>query len=137
MCPFHHGRVEMRVGDGDGIDAAETFDHRHSRVVERRNAIPQYVAVVRAHEQHPLADCECWRGTDTDDAPLVFSERIGALPRKLCNEGTPARSRGIACHMRCRLGGTSFQLLRISAAHTGPAGHLRVPLHTYLSNVPD
>src|SRR5579864_2687382 len=94
MGPFHHGRVEMRVGNGDGIDAAETLDHRHSRVVERSNAIPQNIAVVRAHEQRPLADCECGRGTDADDAPLVFPERVGVGLSQSLKRGPGLAARG-------------------------------------------
>ena len=38
--PFHHRRVKMGVRDSDGIDAAETFDHRQSRVVARKRCNP-------------------------------------------------------------------------------------------------
>ena len=49
--PFHPSSCKNGVRDSNGIDAAETFDHRHSRVIERSDAIPQDIAVVRAHEQ--------------------------------------------------------------------------------------
>src|SRR5262249_40655240 len=91
--PFHHRRVEMWVRDGNGIDAAEGFNHRHRRVVERGDAIPKDVAVVSAHEQRALADSERGRRADANNALLVFAEGVGVglLQRLKCGPSLPAR----------------------------------------------
>jgi len=61
MRPFHDRRVEMWVRYRDGIDATEAFDHRHGRVVKDSDAVPEDIALVRAHEQRALTDSECGR----------------------------------------------------------------------------
>jgi hypothetical protein len=73
--PFHHRRVKMGVRDSDGIDAAETFDHRQSRVVARKRCNPTLPSSVRT--SGALTDSEWRRPTDADDVLLVFAEGIG------------------------------------------------------------
>ena len=92
--PFHHRRIEMRMRDRDGIDATESFDHRHGRVIKRGDAIPQDIAVFRACEQRALANGECRNRTDADNAFFVFAECIGmALPQRV-KRGPRLPSRG-------------------------------------------
>ena len=66
--PFHHRGVEMRVRNGDGVDAAEAFDQRDGRVIERGDAIPQDIAGVGAQQQRALADGEMRLRADAEDA---------------------------------------------------------------------
>lgn len=83
----------MRMRDGDGIDAAETFDQRHRRVVERGDAIPQNIAVRRAQEERMLTDGECRRRADADDVLVVLAKAVAvALPqRRKRGPGLPTR----------------------------------------------
>jgi hypothetical protein len=91
--PFHHRRIEMRVRYRDSIDATESFDHRHSRVIKRADAVPQDIAVFRAHEQRALPDGECRRRADADDTLFVFVERVGVALLECVKRGPRLPSR--------------------------------------------
>ena len=82
--PFHHRGVEMRMRDGDRLDAAERLDRRHGRGIERCDAIPQHVAAGGAQQQRALADGKA--RADADDARL----RIRA--RRSCGFATALRA---------------------------------------------
>src|SRR5215470_9695599 len=84
----------MRMRDRDSIDAAESLDQRHSRVVKRGNAAPQDIAVVRAHEQRALPNGECRRRADADNALFVFVERVGVALPECLKRGPRLTSRG-------------------------------------------
>ena len=57
----------MRVRNGDGVDAAEAFDQRDGRGIERGDAIPQDIAGIGAQQQRALADGEMRLRTDAEE----------------------------------------------------------------------
>ena len=97
-APLDERGVEMRMRDGDGTQAAETFDEGDGGLVDERNAIPQYVAVRRANEQRALADGETRQCADANQARLVLAKGI----EMACGEqvkrrpGLPTRGRELA-----------------------------------------
>ena len=61
----------MRVGDGDGRDAAHRLDRLDHGFIEQRQAVPQDVGLRRAQEQGPLADGEVRLDADADQPRLL------------------------------------------------------------------
>lgn len=43
--PFHHVGVIVRVGNGDGRDSAQSVDRFDQGFIQKRNAVPQNVAM--------------------------------------------------------------------------------------------
>ena len=93
MRPFHHAAVVMRVRNGDGGDPAERIHQIDGRVVDQRDAIPQHIAMRRAHQQGALADGEIGQRADAVQIRLVpppavkeraahFGQRGPGLPRR-------------------------------------------------------
>src|SRR5262245_31316117 len=78
--PFVHRGVEMRVRDRNRFQAAETFEHADRRGIQRRNAVPHYVAVLSARQERALANREA--GADADQAGVVFMETVHVALRQ-------------------------------------------------------
>ena len=104
-APLHHRRVEVRMRDGDRLEAAEALDQGHGGVIQQRDAVPQDVAVRRADEQRALADGECRLRADADQARLVLAPGIEVAGRsavsvvQLCPAGgTNCRSSSQITH---------------------------------------
>src|SRR4029450_10804046 len=73
----------------DHFQAAQAFDHADRRGIERRNAVPQYVAVFSAHQERALANRET--GADADQAGVVFMETVHVALRQFA-ERSPGLS---------------------------------------------
>src|SRR6201999_1044089 len=74
--PLNHRRVKMRMRDADRLEAAEGLDRRDRRSIQERDAVPQDVAVRRAHQDRALAKGEGRLRADADDARLVFAHAV-------------------------------------------------------------
>ena len=56
LGPFDHRRVEMRMRNRDGADAAACVYLGDCLVVQQRDAIPEQISSWRLEKQSPLAD---------------------------------------------------------------------------------
>src|SRR5689334_4562864 len=74
LRPFIHGRVEMRMRDRDRLQTTHALYKADRRRIERRNAVPENIAAVRADQDRALPDGET--GADADDAGGVFVECV-------------------------------------------------------------
>src|SRR4029078_10224266 len=50
MAPLHHRGIVVRMGDGDGGNAAETLHDLDRGGIDERDAVPQEVAAPRAQQ---------------------------------------------------------------------------------------
>lgn len=85
----------MRVGDDDGLHAAQFRDAGDGLVVDVRDAVPEDVSLGTAEEERALPDCDLGLGEDGDDAGMecVFAEDIAVFPAPLeVAEGGPGLS---------------------------------------------
>jgi hypothetical protein len=97
-APLDERSVEMRMRDGNGTQAAETFDEGDGGLVDERNAIPQYVAVRRANEQRALADGKTRQRADANQARLVLAKGVEMARREQVKRrpGLPTGGRELA-----------------------------------------
>ena len=73
------GAVEVWVGHTDRVDATQLGDPVSRGVIEKRYAVPENVAVRRAHEQRPLTDPECWLEANADQVRFLGAQLGGAI----------------------------------------------------------
>ncbi len=88
-APFHHGGVIMRVRDCDSGEPAERLDDRDRRGIDEGDAVPQYVAGGRAHEQRALADGEFGNRPDADQAGLMLLIAVEMPAPEALERGPP------------------------------------------------
>src|SRR5262249_33514762 len=83
-APLDARPVEVRVGDGDGPEAAARPDRLDRRVVEEADAVPEDVAGRGLDEESLLADTEGGDGGDAGEAGILLAEHVPvALGRHL------------------------------------------------------
>jgi hypothetical protein len=60
-APFHHRGIEVRMRDGDCLQAAKTIDQGNGRRVQHRNAVPQDISmgVQTTSARWPIAKAGC------------------------------------------------------------------------------
>ena len=118
VAPLDHGRVVVRVGDGDGREAAAFVHLGDGLVGDQADAIPQHVAGGRLEQQSALVDGEGRRDAEAGDAigligdldavvllaarrgsasPGRPSAHIGDRPGKSGRRRAAHRYRDIAC----------------------------------------
>ena len=78
-APLDHGRVVVRVRDGDRGNAAQRLDHAHRRAVDKADAVPQHVLAwpalnFRRRQQRALADRELRLSADAEQAIALLLE---------------------------------------------------------------
>src|SRR6266849_2944350 len=74
--PFHHGRVVVWMGDGDGSETAQLLDSCHRLVVDQAHAVPEHIAMFVLHQQGSLADCKCRNCPNADQVRLMLPELV-------------------------------------------------------------
>src|SRR5262245_22584272 len=86
-APFHHGGIEVRMRDGDGLQAAEAIDQGNGRGVQHRNAIPQDISTGCANKQRALTDRKGRLCPNADHSRLVLAVRIEMSGRQRSQRG--------------------------------------------------
>src|SRR4029079_10390781 len=77
----------VRMGDGDGGNAAETLHDLDRGGIDERDAVPQDVATRRAQQQRALPDGELRHRTDADQAGLVLPVAVEMSARERIERG--------------------------------------------------
>src|SRR5579872_3548050 len=119
-APLDLRRVEVRMRDRDRLDAAETPDEGDRRRIERRDAIPQHVAALRAHQKRALADGEMRFAGKAENVRGMLDERIAVrfLQRLERRPGLPARRNVLPllfADVALRRRGYSFRILHAAS----------------------
>ena len=91
--PLDHRRIEMRVRNGDGADAAKRAHQGHGGVVQQRDAVPQDVALRTHQQQRPLANREGGGGANPKQAGLAHPPGVGMVAAQF-GQGSPALAGG-------------------------------------------
>ena len=85
VAPFHHGRIEMGMRNGDGPNPTETMDPIDCLIVEQGHAIPQEISAGRLDEQGTLSD---GKGRFSPDPDQIGRERRDrGADRRYCRAG--------------------------------------------------
>ena len=72
-APFHHRGIEVRMRDGDCLQAAKTIDQGNGRRVKHRNAVPQDISIGCANNERALADRKGRLRPNADHSRLVLA----------------------------------------------------------------
>src|SRR5438128_3702919 len=83
LGPFGHRRVEMRMRNGDGVDAPARVHFRDRFVVQQRNAIPEEISAGRLQEQCALTDGKFRFGADPEKLRRFVFEAVMMIYRQL------------------------------------------------------
>src|SRR5215471_16535491 len=76
LCPLNHGRIEMRVRDGDGLQAAPLLNCCYRVAIQVANTIPQHIALICLEQQGALPDSKRGFRTYAGEMRFVFFEYI-------------------------------------------------------------
>ena len=69
----------MRMGNGDGSDAAARFHFGDDFIVEQRNAIAEEISATRLQEQCALADRELRLAADAEKLRRLIFEAVAMI----------------------------------------------------------
>src|ERR1051326_5834478 len=87
LAPFNHRRVEMRVRDSDGFEAAQAFHQRNRGVIQMDQAIPQHIALLGLKKKGAVLYRKGWRGLDGCQRRGQRHEAVGVFTLHLCQRG--------------------------------------------------
>src|SRR5438034_8933998 len=76
LGPFGHRRVEMRMRNRDGADAAACVYLGDCLVVQQRDAIPEQISSRRLEKQSALADRKVRFSADAQELPRFVSDAV-------------------------------------------------------------
>src|SRR6266566_6256616 len=129
LGPLDHRRVEMRMRNPDGADAAACFYLGDCLVVQQRDAIPEQISSRRLEKQSALADREFRFGADAQklrrflfDAVVMIS--LKAFERRPFLAGVTDELPFIFANWTARRRFRSFTKLR-PALHADKILHLK------------
>src|SRR5215831_6821955 len=131
-APLDQRRIKVGMRDSDRPQAAEAVNEGDCGSVDERDAVPQYVAVRRAHEQRALTDGKRRLRADTDQARFVLTEGIemGHSEPVQCRPGLSGwrlELTLILAHLALRRRSGARCMLH-PAGRADKGGHLPVPL---------
>jgi hypothetical protein len=86
-APFHHRGIEVRMRDGDCLQAAKAVDQGNGRGVQHRNAIPQDISSGCANKQRALTNRKVRLCPNADHSRLVLAVRIKMPGSQRCQRG--------------------------------------------------
>jgi asparaginyl-tRNA synthetase len=86
-APFDHGRVVVRVRNGDSANAAERVDALNGSIVEQRHAIPQNISARRLDEKGTLPDRERRLRPDAEKIRSFSLDPIRVIGSQLLERG--------------------------------------------------
>src|SRR6478735_12055394 len=82
LGPFDHRRVEMRMRNRDGANAAASIYLGDCLVVQQRDAIPEQISSGRLEKQSPLADRKFRFSADAKKLRRFIVEAVVMIRRK-------------------------------------------------------
>jgi hypothetical protein len=82
LGPFDHRRVEMRMRNRDGADAAACVYFGDCFVVQQRNAIPEQISPGRLEKQSALADCKFRFCADSEKPRRFIFDAVAMINRE-------------------------------------------------------
>src|SRR6478672_6052687 len=82
LSPFDHRRIEMRMRNRDGADAAACVYLSDRFVVQQRDAVPEQISSGRLQKQSALAYGKFRFGTDAQNLRRFILEAIVMIHRE-------------------------------------------------------
>src|SRR4029077_7865067 len=82
LGPFDHGRVEMRMRNHYGADAAVCVYLGDCLVVQKRDAIPEQISSGRLQKQSPLPDGKFRFSTDAQKSRRFIFDSVVMISRE-------------------------------------------------------